>query len=623
VKILDKYLLKTFLITFTTVFVILFFIFILQTVWLFISELAGKDLEILLILKFLLFAMPRIVPMVLPLSVLLASIMTFGNLAENYEFAAMKSSGISLQRSMRSLTIFIVFLSLVAFVFANNVIPFAEYKFINFRRNIAQRSPAMAIAEGQFSEIGNYTIKVDKKSGDKGNLLDGVIIHIKSPNGDGNKTVIKAKRGELISSETSNTLKLVLYDGNYYEDITPKKYEERERLPFAKATFKKDVINIDLSKLNTNVETGEIANTNTMLNVGELNYTLDSLNTNYRKDIKSFTENIYQRININNKATNYNIADTTIPARKASFNKNLLADLDNGKKTQAIKYATTNVESTVFSIESSKFEMEEKQKNINGHWIALYEKFVIAFSCILMFFIGAPLGAIIRKGGLGMPIVFAVTIFIIFHFINTFGKKLAQEDGITPFLGTWMSTIVLAPLAVLLTYRAIKDIGGVINLDVILVPIQKYLASKQTKNVATQTVKEETISIEENDLISSDVSPNTEKSTLNKSDINSLVLEYYKDTKITILIYAITFVVAISTIFISSIITAPILILSIIVLSYKIYTVQRKLDKIGNLLNTKFEPGIEVSITLGFPFYPIIYFYNKKTLEKALLNTDN
>lgn len=622
-KILDKYLLKTFLITFTTVFVILFFIFILQTVWLFISELAGKDLEILLILKFLLFAMPRIIPMVLPLSVLLASIMTFGNLAENYEFAAMKSSGISLQRSMRSLTVFIVFLSLIAFVFANNVIPFAEYKFINFRRNIAQRSPAMAIAEGQFSEIGNYTIKVDKKSGDKGNLLDGVLIHIKSPNGDGNKTVIKAKRGELISSESSNTLKLVLYDGNYYEDITPKKYEERERMPFAKATFKKDVINIDLSKLNTNVETGEIANTNTMLNVGELNYTLDSLNTNYKKDIKSFTENIYQRININNKAVNFSIADTTIPTKKTNLNKDLLADLDSGKKTQAIKYATTNVESTVFSIESSKFEMEEKQKNINGHWIALYEKFVIAFSCILMFFIGAPLGAIIRKGGLGMPIVFAVTIFIIFHFINTFGKKLAQEDGITPFLGTWMSTIVLTPLAVLLTYRAIKDIGGVINLDVILVPIQKYLALKQTKTIVTQTVKEEQISIEENTLISIDVSPNAIQSTADKSDINSLVLEYYKDAKITLIIYAITFIVSIIALFLSSIITILLLILSILVLSYKIYTTQRKLDKIGNLRNTKFEPGIEISITLGFPFYPFIYFYNKKELKKALQNTDN
>ena len=137
-KILDKYILKTFTITFTTVFVILFFIFILQTIWLFIYDLAGRDLDLMLVVKFLLFGMPRIIPLVLPLSVLLASIMTFGNLAENYEFAAMKSAGISLQRALKSLTIFIFFLSILAFVFANNVIPYAEYKFINFRKNIAQ-----------------------------------------------------------------------------------------------------------------------------------------------------------------------------------------------------------------------------------------------------------------------------------------------------------------------------------------------------------------------------------------------------------------------------------------------------------------------------------------------------
>ena len=139
--------------------------------------------------------MPRIVPLVLPLSVLLASIMTFGSLAENYEFAAMKSSGISFQRTMRSITAFILVLSIISFFFANNVIPYAEYKFINFRRNIAQVKPAMAIAEGQFSKVGNYTIKVEKKLGEKGNLLRGVTIHKKLDNGEGSTTFIKAEKG--------------------------------------------------------------------------------------------------------------------------------------------------------------------------------------------------------------------------------------------------------------------------------------------------------------------------------------------------------------------------------------------------------------------------------------------
>ena len=465
-KILDKYILKTFTITFTTVFVILFFIFILQTIWLFIYDLAGRDLDLMLIVKFLLFGMPRIIPLVLPLSVLLASIMTFGNLAENYEFAAMKSAGISLQRTMKRLTIFIVFLSVLAFVFANNVIPYAEYKFINFRKNIAQRKPAMAIAEGQFSEIGYYTIKVDKKSGENGNHLTGITIHKKSLRGDGVRTVIKAKDGDLISNENSNILKLVLNDGYYYEDIIPKRYEDRNKIPFAKASFKKDVINLDLSVLNGDPSDQNITNTTTMLNINELNYTIDSLHKNYNRDIVSFADNIHQRVGF------ISINKSILPIKKEKFKADLLSLLNESDQLQILQYASSTVANTLFSIDSSKDEMINKQKIINSHFIALYDKFVVAFACLMMFFIGAPLGAIIRKGGIGLPIVFAVLIFITFHFINTFGKRLAEENGISPFFGSWMSSFVLTPLAILLTYRATNDIG-LFNIDSILQPFQK------------------------------------------------------------------------------------------------------------------------------------------------------
>ena len=469
-KILDKYLLKTFLITFTTVFVILFFIFILQTVWLFIAELAGKDLDIALIIKFLLFSMPRIIPLVLPLSVLLASIMTFGNLAENYEFAAMKSSGISLQRAMRSLTVFIVLLSIVAFFFANNVIPFAEYKFINFRKNIAQLKPAMAITEGQFSDVGLYNIKVNKKSGENGNILTGITIHKKSAIGDGSKTVIKAKDGKLISSEESSILQLVLNDGNYYEDLVPKKYEDRNKLPFAKSAFKKYTINIDLSQLNkVDVDNEKIANTNTMLSVNELKYTLDSLDKNFKTEIVSFAENINGRTGIPQN----NMYTAKLPKKANSkLPEDILSLYTNEQKSEILKMASSNVTSTKYSIDATKVNLDNKQKNINNHLLAFYDKFVIAFACLMMFFIGAPLGAIIRKGGLGLPIIFAVLIFISFHFINTFGKRIAQENGMSPFMGAWMSSFILSPLAILLTYRATNDIG-LINMDVILAPLQK------------------------------------------------------------------------------------------------------------------------------------------------------
>ncbi len=472
------------MITFATAFVILFFIFILQTVWLFISALAGKDLDFITILKFLLFSMPRIVPLVLPLSVVLASIMTFGSLAENYEFAAMKSAGISLQRAMKSISFFILLLSLIAFIFANNVIPYAEYKFINFMRNIAQVKPTLAIAEGQFSQVGSYVIKVDEKSGEKENILKGITIHKQSITTIGNTTVIKANNGELISDESSNILKMALYNGYYYEDIPTKNYDERNRVPFAKATFSKDIINIDLSKLNkTSEDQGQMTSTNNMLNLSELNYTIDSLSQNYSKDIKSFTENIYQRSGVISNYTYFKPSTVTNIVKVNS--SNFLSDLDITKKREILKIATNTIENTGFSIDSSIIEMSEKQKNINRHWIAFYEKFVIAFSCILMFFIGAPLGAIIRKGGLGMPIVLAVAVFICYHIINTFGKKLAQENSIPPFLGAWLSTFILIPLAVFLTYRAINDIGGTFNLDVITSPIQNFL-----KKIFTAKIKD-------------------------------------------------------------------------------------------------------------------------------------
>ncbi len=466
-KILDRYLLKTFLGTFATVFVILFFVFVLQTVWLFIAELAGKDLDVMMVIKFLAFSMPRIVPLVLPLSILLASIMSFGDLSEHYEFAAMKSSGISLQRCLRSLTIAITILSIVAFFFANNVIPYAEFKFINFRKNIAQAKPALAITEGQFSDVGMYNIKVNKKSGENGNHLTGITIHQKNQNGDGSKTVIRATNGELISSDKSSILQLVLNDGNYYQDIVPAKYEDRQKLPFAKSSFKKYRINIDLSQLNkVDTKDESVTSTSSMLNVNDLKYTLDSLDKNRETEIVSFSENSAVRLGI--------LTDNKAPksVKKKHVGKDLLSLYNNDQKLKILTAASNNIESLTYSVEATKTELDNKKKNINSHILSLYDKFVIVYACFLMFFIGAPLGAIIRKGGLGLPIVFAVLIFIAFHFINTFGKRIAQEDGLSPFLGAWMSSLILTPLAVLLTYRATNDIG-LINMDVILAPVQK------------------------------------------------------------------------------------------------------------------------------------------------------
>jgi len=482
VKILDRYILTSFLTTFATVFVILFFIFILQGIWLFIAELAGKDLDAWLIAKFLLFYSPKMIPLVLPLSILLAAIMTFGSFAENYEFAAMKSSGISLGRAMKWLTVFIIGLSIVAFFFANNVIPKAEYKFINLRKNIIQRKPAMAIVEGQFNAIGNFNIKVDKKSGENGELLSNVTIHKRQP-GASNATIIRSKRGVLKSNESSNLLQLELFDGYYYEELKPNP-QERQKQPFAKSSFSRQIMNIDLTVLNSNDENSEtIANTNTMLNIKELNYTLDSLESGYKHETENIANNITQRANSVLAVRPPVVTDTVAKTetKKESAPVNLLTLLDSVGKKRTLEVAVNNLSSADFSIENGKLGLFARIKAINNHWLALYDKFVIAYACLLMFFIGAPLGAIIRKGGVGLPIVCAVIIFIIFHFVNTFGKKMAQENGIPPFLGAWMSSFILTPLAIFLTYRATNDIGLMISFDWITVPFQKLFAPKGPK----------------------------------------------------------------------------------------------------------------------------------------------
>lgn len=489
-KIIDKYLLKSFLITFATVFVILFFIFILQSIWLFIAELAGKDLDAMTILKFIFFYSPIMVPLVLPLSILLASIMTFGSFAENYEFAAMKSGGISLGRAMRYLIVCTVLFSGIAFLFANSIIPEAQFRFINLRKSIIQTKPAMAIGEGQFSKIGTTTsIYVEKKSGENGSFLEGITMHMKKGEFSTVTTVIKAKKGVLKSDESTNLLQLDLLDGNYYEDIHPKKFEDRDKLPFAKSSFKKYTVTIDLAKLNGATDEGnDIVNTYNMLNMSELKYTIDSLQSSFNNDVLSYSENI-------DKTTESLTANAIVPVvnqvelpKSKKVADDLMSLFPSDKKALVVDVAKNNINNTIFSLDGYKTDLEFKQNNINDHWIGYYDKLLVAYSCLLMFFIGAPLGAIIRKGGLGLPIVFAILIFIIFNFANTFGKKLAGQDAIPPFIGVAAGALILTPFAILFTYRATKDMGLTIDLDWLLVPIKKMFTKQNTNSLPGENI---------------------------------------------------------------------------------------------------------------------------------------
>ena len=459
-------------------FIILMLIFVLQSVWLYINELAGKDLELDIIAKFLLYVSPRMIVLVLPLTILLSSIMVFGSFAENYEFAAMKSTGISLQRAMRGLGVFIFGLSIITFFFANNVIPTAEFNFYNLRKNIAKKKPAMAIAKGQFNQIGDLiNIKVKDKSGDKGQYLEEVIVHKKKKKTDGNYTVIIAESGELISHDDSDVLELVLYNGYYHEELQPKDRNTRvKNRPYIKSSFQKNTFYIDLAQIdNVDFENKEVTARNSMLNIKELAFTIDSLKDNKKNNFNKLAFDLYARSSA--PTLNKNIKKKDNDIKYAGNNFIDIFPIRN--KVQLVELATNTVNSTINIIKVKKKTQIAFDKNLNKHIISYYEKFAIAFACIILFFIGAPLGALIKKGGIGLPIVIAISLFLTYHFIGIFAKNSAQDSSIDPILATWFSTMIMLPLSIYLTNRATKD-RALFELDSILIPVKNILTKQVT-----------------------------------------------------------------------------------------------------------------------------------------------
>ena len=491
-KLLDRYILTTYLKTFFSVFAILMMIFILQSVWVYISELAGKDLEIEVVMKFLIYVSPRIVVLVLPLTILLASIMVFGGFSENYEFAAMKSTGISLQRAMKSLSVFIVLLAVISFFFANSVIPFAEFNFYSLRRNIAKVKPAMAIAEGQFNQLNDINIKVAEKSGENGEFLRDVIIHQKKGNVRGNFTVIKANTGEFISDENSDILQLVLFNGNYYDEIQDKDYTRRTKnRPQVKSTFDKYIINIDVSQFNNvDFESKENITKHTMLNVTDLKTSIDSLNTNRSDILETFSETMlkrttYHTLNLNYKLSKLDSINETI---------DILKLYEESKSIQIIELALNTIKTAKNDLTSKSKTMLNSLVNVNKHVVALHDKFALGLSCIILFFVGAPLGALIRKGGIGLPLIIAILIFLTYHFIGLFAKNSSEDGSINPVLAAWLSSLILLPFSIYLTNRATKD-RALIDFDSVLIPLKQLVASKSDSEIVnTQQLTSENTS---------------------------------------------------------------------------------------------------------------------------------
>jgi len=481
-KIIDRYLIKEYLTRLVSVFSICFLIFIVQTFWLFIDELAGKGLDFDTILKFLVYYSPKLIPLVLPLSVVLASLMTFGSLAENYEFAAMKSTGISLFRAMTPLIILHIALGIGAFYFSNHVIPYGELKSYNLRKNLAKLKPAIAIREGVFNDLGQMSIKVKRKYGPDDRLLEDVIIHEKTKDYT-NRIVIKAVSGELKSKTTDANLQLVLYDGNRYEEIKEKGNRNKYRYPHAKVHFKEYIMNIDLSQFN-NIDLTEEKYTTTyrMQKVAQLRTSIDSLEINFKTQKKIFSENLnkkhsLKKVRQSKKEEEEVLKDTLFQANVLDF----VDKKDLWKVRQTIQKSISTTKGIITSLENKKRNYFIYQKVINLHKIAFYDRFTLVFACIFLFLIGASIGAIIRKGGLGLPLVIAVIIFLSYHYIGIFGKNAAEDNSVSPEFASWISTLIIAPFGYYLTKRANSD-KPFINFDFITVPIynlfKKYISKE-------------------------------------------------------------------------------------------------------------------------------------------------
>lgn len=647
-KILDRYILTTYLKTFISVFLILMLIFILQAIWLYIKELAGKDLDISVIVKFLIYVGPTLIPLILPLSILLTSIMVFGSFAENYEFAAMKSTGISLQRAMSGLGVFIVILGFTTFLFSNNVIPWANYNFFNLRKNIAKVKPSVAISEGQFNAIGeDFNIKVQKKSGDKGQYLENVVIHIKGANKNVNAKIIKSKTGELIGVETSNVIKLILFDGNYYEDIQPKAIKARKKNPFAKSSFKKYTMNLDISQLNAGVDIDEKTQDNryNMLNVGELNYTIDSLKQQRTNDHNDLSKILYQRTSINLKTK----APSSIKKEDSINTVDILTVFDTKSKLQLVDIALNNINSTKQIITTKENSTKISKSEFNKHVISFHEKFALGFACVILFFVGAPLGALIRKGGIGLPMVIAIVLFLTYHFIGIFATNSAKSGNLNPVLASWFSTLVMFPLGVFLTKRATAD-KGLFEFGNILEPLKNMFKTKDKNkvdlNFLSSAKNEELIVIINNDgKIEHDENTRYEAlKVLNERSISTKELrengvrihldfdvsekiskDYKEHAKFALVLYIIAIaLLVLHFIFknnkLPSLQSASIQLSFVSILLFIIYYIKSliNISKFNNHINKRNNLPNLFLLILGFPLYIITHLFYKLILKEDL-----
>ena len=451
---------------FVGTFFICLFIFIMQLLWLYVDELVGKGIPMDVLMKFFYYAALTLVPKSLPLAVLLAALITFGNFGERMELTAMKAAGVPLLRVMSPLVAFSIGLGMMSFYFQNVTVPYANLQLQTLLISMKQKSPELEIPEGAFYDgIENYNLYVKKKDNNTG-MLYGVVIY-NMGNGFENATILKADSGRLETTADKQHLKFVLYHGEQFENLKDGQINSRN-IPYRREQFGEKTMLIEFST-DFDMMDGSFLSANAMnKNMPQLAHDVDSMSV----EQDSIGRAYFAQLKSNSYAS-YQLTkgDTTKLREFVEKEQASRVDVDSLFHSSTREQRKKWLESEQRRIKNLGDELSLKaktvynaDKKIRRHQIEWFYKITMSLSCLVFFLIGAPLGAIIRKGGLGMPIIVSVFTFIVYYILDTSGTKLAREGEIPVWWGTWMSTAVLAPVGVFLTYQANKD-SGVFNPD--------------------------------------------------------------------------------------------------------------------------------------------------------------
>ena len=486
-------MLQSFLPLLLMTFFICLFIVLMQFLWKYIDDLVGKGLEVGVIAELFFYAALTMVPMALPLAVLLASLMTFGNLGERFELTAMKASGVSLLKSMRPLIVLMVFIAIGAFFFQNNVLPVAQTKMWTLLYSMRQKSPELEIPEGVFyDQIPGYNLFVQKKNADTGVLYDVMIYDLSS--GFDNARVILADSGKMSMTADKKHLFLQLYQGEQFENLR-EQGNTRGAVPYRRESFTDKEIMIAFDANFNRMDEDGMRNQYVGKNITELQATIDSVNArvdsignvygNAIKEIPYLGVSYYKRTYENGVVVNKKQRPVTleVPLDVDSLFHGKNEGTHKGYLTQALNKAKRNRQDYEFR----SYAMGDDRKTIRRHAIELQKKFTLSFACIIFFFIGAPLGAIIRKGGLGMPLVISVFLFIFYYIIDNTGYKMARNGSLEVWQGMWLSSAVLLPLGIFFTYKAVND-SAVFNRDAYMNFFRKLFGRGEVRNVQMKEV---------------------------------------------------------------------------------------------------------------------------------------